>query len=58
MATRTHIDTWYKQEDYWAIIIALGFILASTTAFFGGTAKLLSTMAISIPGWSEILEKF
>ncbi|WP_425060355.1 hypothetical protein SCACP_10460 [Sporomusa carbonis] len=52
MATRTHIDTWFKKEDYWAVIIALGLILISTAAFYNGSAKLLSTMAINIPGWS------
>ena len=46
------IDTWYKKEDYWAIIIALGLILVGTLAFFGGAAKFLATMAINIPGWS------
>jgi len=57
VAIRTHIDTWYKKEDYWAIIIALGLILVSTTAFFGGTAKTLSAMAINIPGWSGDFSK-
>ncbi|HWR42983.1 YeiH family protein [Sporomusa sp.] len=57
MATRTQFDTWYKKEDYWAIIIALGLILIGTIAFFSGTAKLLSTMAINIPGWSADFSK-
>ncbi len=57
MATRTQIDTWYKKEDYWAIIIALGLILISTTTFFNGTAKLFSAMAINIPGWSADFSK-
>jgi uncharacterized integral membrane protein (TIGR00698 family) len=52
METRTTIDTWYKKEDYWAIIIALGLIFISTLAFFSGSTKLLAAMAINIPGWS------
>ncbi|WP_371380676.1 YeiH family protein [Sporomusa aerivorans] len=57
MATRTTIDTWYRKEDYWAIIIALGLILVSTIAFFNGSAKLLAAMAINVPGWSADFSK-
>lgn len=52
MATRSYLDAWYKKEDYWAIIIAVGLILTATIAFFGGSAKWLAAMAISIPGWA------
>jgi hypothetical protein len=52
VAANNHLDAWYKKEDYWAIIIAIGLILASTIAFFGGAAKWLPVMAINIPGWS------
>lgn len=57
MAVRTDIDTWYKKEDYWAIMIALGLILFGTLAFFGGSGKLLTAMAITIPNWSADFSK-
>lgn len=57
MEARTNTTIWYKKEDYWAIIISLGLILASTAAFMGGAAKVISHMAINIPGWSGDFSK-
>lgn len=44
---------WYRREDTWAIIIALGLILGITAGFFGGFIGLFKAMAVSIPGWSN-----
>lgn len=48
---------WYQREDTWAIIIALGLVLAVTAAFFGGVIGLFKSMAVSIPGWSNDVSK-
>lgn len=45
--------TWYKKEDYWAIIIALGLVLVMTLAFFSGSYSLFKTMAVGIPSWTN-----
>lgn len=49
----SHIGHWYKREDYWSIIIALGVILLITVAFFTGGISLFKAMAVNIPGWSN-----
>lgn len=46
------LSNWFKKEDSWAIIIALGIILLATAGFLGGGIGLFKTMAVAIPGWS------
>lgn len=44
---------WLKKEDSWAIIIALGLVALATLTFFIGGSKIFTTMAVTIPGWSD-----
>ncbi|MFY3742561.1 YeiH family protein [Anaeromyxobacter sp. Red801] len=44
---------WHRREDTWAILIALGLVLAVTTAFFLGGARAVSATALSFPTWSD-----
>ncbi len=44
---------WIKREDTWAMVIALGLVVAATAAFFAGTSRLVSTTALAFPSWSE-----
>ncbi|WP_242344270.1 YeiH family protein [Anaeromyxobacter terrae] len=44
---------WHRREDTWAIFIALGLVLAVTSAFFLGATRLVSTAALSFPAWSD-----
>ncbi|WP_242337856.1 MULTISPECIES: YeiH family protein [Anaeromyxobacter] len=44
---------WHRREDTWAILIALGIVLAVTSAFFLGATRLVSTAALSFPAWSD-----
>ena len=56
MTTPTSVPAvlpWHRREDTWAILIALGLVLASTLAFFLGVSRALGTAALSIPTWSE-----
>ena len=48
---------WYKKEDYWAIIIALGLVLAMTAAFYAGATGIFKSMAVSVPSWSNDFSK-
>ena len=43
------LPPWHRREDTWAILIALGLVLAVTLAFFLGGARAVSTAALSIP---------
>ena len=52
-----YLDNWYKKEDYWAIIIAMGIILVATVGFFAGYHKLLNILTVNIPTWSTSFEK-
>ena len=47
------LPPWHRREDTWAILIALGLVLAVTLAFFLGGARAVSTAALSIPTWSD-----
>ncbi len=47
------INAWYKKEDYWSIIIALGLVLITTLTFFSGGISIFKTMAVNFPGWSD-----
>lgn len=49
------VNPWYKKEDYWAIIIALGLITVITLGFFSFGTGFFKTMAVNIPGWSNNL---
>ncbi|ACL66677.1 conserved hypothetical protein [Anaeromyxobacter dehalogenans 2CP-1] len=44
---------WHRREDTWAILIALGLVLAVTAAFFLGGGRAVSATALSFPTWSE-----
>ncbi len=44
---------WIQREDTWAILIALGLVVAATAAFFADTTRLVSTTALAFPSWSE-----
>lgn len=48
---------WYKKEDYWAIVIALGLVFVMTMAFFAGATGFFKSMAVGIPSWSNDLGK-
>ncbi|SFL31757.1 YeiH family protein [Pelosinus propionicus] len=48
---------WLKKEDSWAIIIALGLVILTTITFFTGGSKFFTTMAVSIPSWSNDVSK-
>lgn len=43
---------WHRREDTWAIVIALGLVLAVSAAFFLGGAKVVGGAALSFPTWS------
>lgn len=55
--TGTHLNAWYKREDYWSILIALGLIAAITAAFFSGALGIFKAMAVTIPGWANDIGK-
>jgi uncharacterized integral membrane protein (TIGR00698 family) len=44
---------WYKKEDTWAMVIALGLVLAITLTFFAGAIGFFKSMAVSVPSWSN-----
>lgn len=48
---------WHQREDTWAIIIALGLVLAITLAFFSGSVGFFKSMAVGIPTWGNDLSK-
>lgn len=43
---------WHRREDTWAIVIALGLVLAVTAAFFLGASPFVGSTALAIPTWS------
>lgn len=48
---------WYRREDTWAIIIALGLVFGIAVAFFSGGIGVFKSMAVGIPGWSNDVSK-
>lgn len=42
-----------QREDTWAIIIALGLLLAATLAFFTNSLGLFKTMAVGFTAWTD-----
>ena len=57
MAGVPQAGPWYKKEDYWAIIIALGLVLVMSLSFFAGSTGFFKSMALSIPSWSNDFSK-
>lgn len=57
MAGVPQAGPWYKKEDYWAIIIALGLVLAMTAAFYAGATGMFKSMAVSVPSWTNDFSK-
>ena len=57
MAGVPQAGVWYKKEDYWAIIIALGLILVMTAAFFFGASGVFKSMAVGLPSWTNDFSK-
>ena len=53
MAGVPQAGPWYKKEDYWAIIIALGLVFVMTAAFYMGATGFFKSMALSIPSWAD-----
>lgn len=47
------LPPWHRREDTWAILIALGLVLAVTLAYFLGGSRAVSATALSIPTWSD-----
>lgn len=43
---------WHRREDTWAIVIALGLVLAVSGAFFLGASRAVAAAALAIPTWS------
>ena len=57
MAGVPQTGSWYKKEDYWAIIIALGLVLVMTLAYFAGAIGIFKSMALSVPSWTNDFSK-
>ncbi len=45
---------WHRREDTWAILIALGLVVAVTSAFFLGATRAVSTAALTVPTWTTL----
>jgi uncharacterized integral membrane protein (TIGR00698 family) len=45
--------TWYRKEDSWSIMIALGLVVLISAAFFTGNIGFFKSMAVKIPSWSN-----
>jgi hypothetical protein len=41
--------TWYRKEDSWSIMIALGLVVLISAAFFTGNIGFFKSMAVKIP---------
>ena len=51
-------EAWFKKEDYWAIIISLFLIFASTILFFSGAAPIVKQVATNFPAWTGAITGF
>jgi len=58
MTSTTQVSLpWHRREDTWAIFIALGLVALVTAAFLTGSARVVTSTALTIPAWSSDLGK-